>query len=125
MTTTYDHPVRSMDDPIVKRIYEGASRFANSLAPGVYTVEALPWLNNLPLWLPGMHWKREVLEWAEEDVGLYKEMVDLTKQKIVSMALLLFIPSTKRLTFLLARYYSWRIFRSTHARQHGEIQFDR
>jgi len=89
MTTTYNHPVTSMDDPTTKRIYEGASRFANTLAPGAYLVEAIPWLNNLPLWLPGMHWKRQAQDWAKEDMELYRHMVNLANQKQVGPLLCL------------------------------------
>lgn len=66
-------------DRFAKRMFHSAARFAGSLAPGAFMVDIIPWLNNIPLWFPGMKWKREGLKWAEEDRVLYTDLLEAAK----------------------------------------------
>lgn len=78
---------------MVERVLEVAEKI---LTPGRYAVEALPFLRNIPAWLPGSQFKRFAAE-ARRDVTTVVDRLFSTAKTIVSPLMLHLCPISDKL----------------------------
>lgn len=69
--------VRDADDYV--------SRMLKAALPGNYLVEFFPWMMKLPMWFPGMGWKRQGYEWFKKDTRMFSKLVDETQAALVCL----------------------------------------
>ncbi|KAF7304569.1 Cytochrome P450 [Mycena chlorophos] len=50
---TYGHFIKDMTDPYIIKADQVFDLISSSIRPGAYLVDSLPWLKNIPKWLPG------------------------------------------------------------------------
>lgn len=73
----YGHSTTSLsNDRFATRVFQSATTFAGSLAPGKFLVDILPWLQYIPHWFPGAGWKKQAAVWQESDRKLYSELLE-------------------------------------------------
>lgn len=61
------------------RIHAHTARIAAAVVPGAYLVELFPALNYLPVWLA--KWKREGLEWHEQETRMFQAFNAKVREK--------------------------------------------
>ena len=66
-------------DKFATRVFQSATVFAGSLAPGKFLVDLVPWLRYTPDWLPGVGWKKKAAEWQANDEQLYTELLEAAR----------------------------------------------
>ncbi|KAJ7187128.1 cytochrome P450 [Mycena filopes] len=54
-------------DPFLELAERVMSAFSQSAQPGTWLVDTIPWLRQLPAWLPGMQFKRTAAAWRKLD----------------------------------------------------------
>ncbi|KAA1470686.1 cytochrome P450 [Dentipellis sp. KUC8613] len=73
MSMVYDTPpIKSENDPAVKRINNCVARLMRAAAPGAHLVELIPWLRHIPSRFAS--WKREALAWFTRDSAAFEEL---------------------------------------------------
>ena len=80
----YGHSTTTLkDDRFAARVFQSATTFASSLAPGKFLVDIFPWLRYVPSWVPGAGWKRQATAWQENDRKLYTELIEAARVRIM------------------------------------------
>lgn len=74
--------ISSLDDPLIGRINTATDHQFAAQIHGRYWVDYIPFLKHLPVWVPGMSWKKRALQYREEVYTLYGELWDSTKKQI-------------------------------------------
>ncbi|KAG1874758.1 cytochrome P450 [Suillus subalutaceus] len=62
---SYGYEVKESSDPFINIAERAHNRFSQSIAPGAFMVNYLPFLAKVPEWLPGAGFKRLAREWHE------------------------------------------------------------
>ncbi|KAJ4396738.1 hypothetical protein N0V93_000959 [Gnomoniopsis smithogilvyi] len=57
---------RIESDPLIDMAGDAMDKFAKAAVPGAFMVDILPFLRNLPSWLPGTGFKQLALQWGSE-----------------------------------------------------------
>ena len=52
------------NDPLVDMAGDAMNKFAEAGVPGAFLVDLLPWLKNIPDWVPGTEFKQKARDWA-------------------------------------------------------------
>ncbi|KAG1892829.1 cytochrome P450 [Suillus subluteus] len=68
---SYGYEVKESNDPFINIAERANNQFSQSIAPGAFMVNYLPFLAKVPEWLPGAGFKRLAREWHE----IVQEMV--------------------------------------------------
>jgi hypothetical protein len=69
-------------DPLVALINRMMSEFSEATVAGVWLVDSVPWLRYLPIWLPGMGFKRTAREWNKHLIEVTDAPVEFVQQQI-------------------------------------------
>ena len=75
--------VKDKDDFYVNIAEEGMKNVAT--AEGFFLVNLIPWLQNLPTWLPGTGFKKLSQRGREIGIEMRNKSYDMVKQSIVSI----------------------------------------
>ncbi|KAF9446025.1 cytochrome P450 [Macrolepiota fuliginosa MF-IS2] len=73
ISIAYGIEVQPKDDPYVKLAVEGSHSLIDTMVPGKYLVDSLPFLKHLPDWFPGAGFKREANKYKEVTARFRKE----------------------------------------------------
>ncbi|RPD61026.1 cytochrome P450 [Lentinus tigrinus ALCF2SS1-7] len=82
MEISHGHRVTSRADPYVRKANEFADNFAEASLPNNHVVDWLPFLAELPGWLPGMGFKEKARQWREQYFSLAEEGHQMVKDEI-------------------------------------------
>lgn len=82
MTVTYDHPVQSLNDPLVKAVNERLDSFAKWIKPAASPLDSVPFLEYLPL--PLNPWKREGLRLHKLELDLFLSLFLDVRRRVKS-----------------------------------------
>lgn len=84
LTVVYGWPrIGPKDKPLIKRIHAHTARIASAILPGAYLVELFPLMKHLPTWMA--KWKREGLEWHEQETKMFEEFNAGVNDKLVNI----------------------------------------
>jgi hypothetical protein len=80
----YGLPCLERDDPYVAVAEKAVMPMFVAAIPGNYLVDHLPWLKNIPTWIPGT-FKHHAKEWKDWALAMLHEPYDDAKKLIVSV----------------------------------------
>ncbi|KAL5478389.1 hypothetical protein ACEPAI_2573 [Sanghuangporus weigelae] len=80
LMVTYGHKAAEKDDALIALAEKGMDSFAE--AEGFFLVNAFPWLQYLPSWLPGTGFKKIASNGYKRSMAMYQEPYQMTKKKI-------------------------------------------
>ncbi|CAE6431290.1 unnamed protein product [Rhizoctonia solani] len=84
LQSAYGYEVTEAEDPMVKIAKAGMRAFSDASMPADFLVNVLPWLEYVPAWFPGAHWKRNALAWNKAREDLITVPFEWTKKQMAS-----------------------------------------
>ncbi|KAI0319697.1 cytochrome P450 [Amylostereum chailletii] len=81
---THGYKVKGDGDRLAKDADEVTEQLEHLLTPGKFLVDTLPFLEYLPSWLPGGHFKQTAREWKHALVALTEEAYSFTQRQMAS-----------------------------------------
>jgi hypothetical protein len=71
--------------PQVRKLYTREKTAANTTPyDSAFLVNAFPWMEHIPDWVPGTGWKQKAYEWREQTSRAMGDPYNWAKQRIVS-----------------------------------------
>ncbi|KAF8608280.1 cytochrome P450, partial [Ceratobasidium sp. AG-I] len=84
MLTVYGYPVTTSDDYFVGKVQAAVEVFSLAALPANFMVNFIPWLKYVPEWVPGMGWKRTMVEWCKLRDAMVHEPYNWAKTQIAA-----------------------------------------
>ncbi|KEP52059.1 O-methylsterigmatocystin oxidoreductase [Rhizoctonia solani 123E] len=84
LQSVYGYELKSSDDPFFTDIITLNAILSRSSLPTAFLVNALPWLEYVPDWMPGTGWKKTAHEWRRQKDRAMDDVYNWTKQRAVS-----------------------------------------
>ncbi|KAH7330615.1 cytochrome P450 [Rhizoctonia solani] len=86
LQSVYGYELKSSDDPFFTDIITMNAILSKASLPTAFLVNALPWLEYIPEWMPGTGWKKTAHEWRAQKDRAMCDVYNWTKQRIISRA---------------------------------------
>ncbi|CAE7233806.1 unnamed protein product [Rhizoctonia solani] len=84
LQSVYGYDLKSSDDPFFTDIITLNAVLSKASQPTAFLVNALPWLEYIPDWMPGTGWKQTAREWRAQKDRAMGDVYDWAKQRMVS-----------------------------------------
>ncbi|CAE6497824.1 unnamed protein product [Rhizoctonia solani] len=86
LQSVYGYELKSPDDPFFNDIMTLNSILSQASLPTAFLVNALPWLEFIPDWVPGTGWKTTAREWRAQKDRTVCDVYNWAKERVVSGA---------------------------------------
>ncbi|CAE6467135.1 unnamed protein product [Rhizoctonia solani] len=86
LDSVYGYELDSSEDPFFTNILNMNSILSEASLPTAFLVNALPWMEHVPDWMPGTGWKRTAYEWRALKDRAICDVYNWAKQRVVSGA---------------------------------------
>ena len=75
------------EDPYVDNAKKAIEGFNEAAVPGKFLVESFPVMKHIPSWFPGAGWKRQGLNWRDNNREVRLNAFNIVKDQMVSATL--------------------------------------
>ncbi|CAE6484738.1 unnamed protein product [Rhizoctonia solani] len=86
LDSVYGYELESSQDPFFTNILNMNSILSEASLPTAFLVNALPWMEHIPDWMPGTGWKQTAYEWRALKDRAICDVYNWAKQRVVSGA---------------------------------------
>ncbi|KEP50532.1 cytochrome P450 family protein [Rhizoctonia solani 123E] len=86
LDSVYGYELKSSQDPFFTNIQNMNSILSEASLPTAFLVNALPWMEHIPDWIPGTGWKKTAYEWRALKDRAICDVYNWAKKRIVSGA---------------------------------------
>ncbi|KAF8684901.1 cytochrome P450 family [Rhizoctonia solani] len=86
LESVYGYELKSAQDPFFTNISKMNAILSHASLPTAFLVNAFPWMENIPDWVPGTGWKQKAYEWRDQKDRAMGDPYNWAKQRIVSGA---------------------------------------
>ncbi|CAE6401647.1 hypothetical protein ACGC1H_006526 [Rhizoctonia solani] len=86
LDSVYGYELESSQDPFFTNIQNMNSILSEASLPTAFLVNALPWMEHIPDWIPGTGWKKTAYEWRALKDRAICDVYNWAKKRIVSGA---------------------------------------
>ncbi|CAE6509163.1 unnamed protein product [Rhizoctonia solani] len=86
LETVYGYELKDRDDPFFKDILNMNAILSQASMPTAFLVNAFPWMEHIPDWVPGTGWKQIAYKWRDLKDRAMCNVYEWTKQRIISGA---------------------------------------
>ncbi|CAE6530592.1 unnamed protein product [Rhizoctonia solani] len=84
LQSVYGYELKSPQDPFFTDIITLNASITQAALPTAFLVNALPWLEYIPEWVPGTGWKRTAREWRAQKERTMSGAYNWAKQRFIS-----------------------------------------
>ncbi|CAE6429028.1 unnamed protein product [Rhizoctonia solani] len=83
LDSVYGYELKSAEDPFFTNILNMNSILSEASLPTAFLVNALPWMEHIPDWMPGAGWKQTAYEWRALKDRAICDVYNWAKQRVV------------------------------------------
>ncbi|KAF8752185.1 cytochrome P450 [Rhizoctonia solani] len=82
LESVYGYELKSAQDPFFTNISKMNAILSHASLPTAFLVNAFPWMENIPDWVPGTGWKQKAYEWRDQKDRAMGDPYNWAKQRI-------------------------------------------
>lgn len=86
LETVYGYELKAADDPFFMDVLNMNSILSQAALPSAFLVNAFPWMEHIPDWMPGTGWKQTIYKWRGLKDRAMDNVYNWTKQRVLSGA---------------------------------------
>ncbi|KAJ1301356.1 hypothetical protein OPQ81_003755 [Rhizoctonia solani] len=84
LETVYGYELKSADDRFFMDVLNMNSILSGAALPTAFLVNAFPWMEHIPGWMPGTGWKQTLRQWRALKDRAMQDVYYWTKQRVIS-----------------------------------------
>ncbi|KAG8752915.1 hypothetical protein FRC11_007891 [Ceratobasidium sp. 423] len=83
LESAYGYELKSGDDPFFTDILNMNNILSHASLPTAFLVNAFPWMEHIPDWVPGTGWKQQAYKWRELKDRAMTDVYNWAKQRVL------------------------------------------